>query len=272
MMTSIQKKIWEVCLLLALTTVMTGCSSEGTSQSEQAAPPVSLQADLSQNLAIPDNQNKKQYRILLFGNSHVAGLDTVLQQLISNSDPNVDVVAHTFGGGFLDNPKSKDNRDKELLKQNWTHVILQGQKYSQSGTVIYPTRHTQQWIAKAKQLGITPILFPEHPQKNNNQEGRYIHQLHEEIVSLQSSCLAPVGLTWDKVISNHPEIKLHSADGNHANSVGMELTAMVFYPVITGQPLDSLKTQSGLQASPEQQTIFRNLAMETLTEHMPCQN
>ena len=266
------KKAFSIILLIPVLTVMTGCSNESRSDTAPSSEIASLDADLSQNLPIPKNHNTTEYRVLLFGNSHVAGLDRILEQLIANSDSSPNVVAHTYGGGFLDNAQSEAKRDIELQRGNWTHIILQGQKYSQSGTVTYPTKDAQRWIAKAKQLGITPILFPEHPQKNNRQEGRYIHQLHETIATLQSTCLAPIGLTWDRIIEAHPEIKLHSDDGNHASKLGMELTALVFYSVITGKSLGSLATQNNLDASSAQQAIFKDNAAATLADHPPCQN
>jgi hypothetical protein len=72
-------------------------------------------------------------------------------------------------------------------------------KYSQSGQVDYPTIAAQTWIKMAKSQNAMPILFPEHLQRGDAQEGQKVHDLHASMANTQSSCVAPVGLVWDRV-------------------------------------------------------------------------
>lgn len=91
-----------------------------------------VEVDISTtNLAIPDNRFANNYQVLMFGNSHTSGVGTLIETLIniSNSDATIKVV--NAGGGFLDNSSSKQRRNELLDSHPWTHIILQGQKYSQ---------------------------------------------------------------------------------------------------------------------------------------------
>ena len=59
-----------------------------------------------------------------------------------------------------------------------------------------------------------------------------MYDLHVSIANKQSTCVAPVGLVWDRVISLMPRLELHHADENHASNAGSFLTALVFYQTI----------------------------------------
>jgi hypothetical protein len=115
----------------------------------------------SQPLA--DNSSASAYKVLLMGNSHAAGLRPTLENL--------------------------------------THVILQGQRYSSTGSTTYP-------------LGATPIMFPEHPRKDNTWEGQTLWDLHSGIAVRENVCVAPVGPVWDEVIFRDSTLVLHQSDGN----------------------------------------------------------
>ena len=222
------------------------------------------------NLAIPDNRFSNTYQVLVFGNSHVIGLDKLIKSLIMAGNPFAKVEVFNAGGGFLDDSFSQEHRTNLLENKPWTHIILQGQKYSQSGSRTYPTISAQSWIDKAKKLGVTPILFPEHPQRGKTTEGKRVHSIHTEIAAKQKSCVAPVGLAWDSVITNSPKLPLHSSDGNHAAILGKLLTAFVFYQVITGESADLLPFNKNLAGDETTQQLLRQFASETIQSNQAC--
>jgi hypothetical protein len=220
------------------------------------------------NLGIPDNRFSNNYQVLIFGNSHVSGLNNLIETLIRSGNPFATINVTNEGGGFLDN---NQQIKVDLIKSKpWTHVILQGQKYSQSGTTSYSTVAAQVLIDKAKTYQITPILFPEHPRRGNTEEGKRVHDIHMGIADLQKSCVAPIGLTWDKVILTNPQLALHSSDGNHASLLGKLLTAYVFYEVITGESADSLPFIEEITITESTQQFLRQFASETVQAYQPC--
>jgi hypothetical protein len=113
-------------------------------------------------------------------------------------------------------------------------------------------------------------MFPEHPRQGNIWEGQTLWDLHTGIAARENTCVAPVGLVWDEVMFRDPSLVLHHPDGNHASGTGVLLTALVFYPIITGQPVESLPELSafGIDAAAEQ--VMKESASALLFAYSPC--
>lgn len=254
-------------LLITLTSsvLLVGCGSNDE-------PPEMLRLSTPESqIPIPKKQNDHQYKVLMFGNSHVEGLPKLITALIELGEPEQPVyVQGSPSRAFLADRVLSKRSINALTKQSWTHVIFQGQKYSQSGKHQYPTIATQVWISRAKQRNIIPILFPEHPQKNNPNEARIVHNLHKRIASKEPSCIAPVGLVWDEVLAKRPDSVLHHIDGNHASMAGKFLTALVFYQVITGKSAKKLPAVDFVNVSNELQQVMRESVSNVLQRHPPC--
>ena len=223
----------------------------------------------SQPLA--DNSNASAYKVLLMGNSHAAGLRQTLEYLLilGQAGKSVDVQLAP-NPGFLDDRVNDGESEQKLECEQWTHVILQGQKYSSTGSGTYPTTAAEYWIRGSKELGATPIMFPEHPRKNNTWEGQTLWDLHTGIAVRENACVAPVGLVWDEVIFRDPSLMLHQPDGNHASEAGLLLTALVFYQIITGQPVESLPELSGLNIDSATEQIMKESVSSLLFAYQPC--
>lgn len=262
--------ICPMVLSCALLCVLSACGSDSQSVAQPLKQTSSIGDSQSSNLPIPDNRFANNYQVLLFGNSHVSSQANLIARLIATGNPNAQVKVVNAGGGFLDDKLSQQRRANLLITEPWTHVILQGQKYSQSGISTFSTAEARVWIAKAKAENITPILFPEHPQRGRLQEGRLVHDLHSSIAAQQKACVAPVGLTWDKVILTEPTLNLHLSDGNHASLVGNMLTALVFYEVITGESADLLPYIIDIEIDETTQQLLGQIATETIKANQPC--
>lgn len=256
------------CLLIILLSLY-ACSGNSTVSTDITSNNSEL-IEATPNLAIPDNRFENNYRILIFGNSHVSGLSVLIQTLISTNNSHAKINVVNAAGGFLDDTASKQKRETLLEDKLWTHVILQGQKYSQSGKTNYSTTSTKEWIHKAKSFYITPILFPEHPQRGNTEEGSRVHAIHAGIIAEQKSCIAPVGLTWDKVIFTEPQLPLYNKDGNHASLIGKLLSAFIFYEVITGNSADLLPIINEIEVDASTQQLLKQFASETIRSNQPC--
>jgi hypothetical protein len=220
---------------------------------------------------LPDNSNASAYKVLLMGNSHAAGLRQTLEQLLILGQPGKAVDAQLAPNpGFLDDRVNDGESEQKLECEQWTHVILQGQKYSSTGTGTYPTTAAEYWIRGSKELGATPILFPEHPREGNTWEGQTLWDLHSGIAVRENACVAPVGLVWDEVIFRDPTLVLHRPDGNHASEAGLLLSALVFYQIITGQPVESLPELSGFNIDSATEQIMKESVSSLLFVYPPC--
>jgi len=223
----------------------------------------------SQPLA--DNSNASAYKVLLMGNSHAAALQPTLERLLILGQPGKSVdVQVALNPGFLADRVNDGVSEQKLESEHWTHVILQAQKYSSTGSLTYPTTAAEYWIRGSKELGATPIMFPEHPRKDNTWEGQTLWELHTGIAVRENTCVAPVGLVWDEVIFRDQSLTLHQPDGNHASETGLLLTALVFYPIITGQAVESLPGLAEFNIDPATEQIMKESASSLLFVYPPC--
>jgi len=205
------------------------------------------------------------------GNSHAAGLQATLQRILILGQPNKSIdVQRAPRSTFLVDRVNDGVSEQKLESEPWTHVILQAQKYSSTGTLTYPTTAAEYWIRGIKELGATPILFPEHPRKNNTWEGQTLWELHSGIATRENTCVAPVGLIWDEVVFRDPSLILHQPDGNHASETGVLLTALVFYQIITGEPVESLPELSEFGIDSATEHIMKTSVSSILFTYPVC--
>jgi hypothetical protein len=105
-----------------------------------------------------------------------------------------------------------------------------------------------------------------------------VANLHVSIANIQSSCVAPLGLVWDKLISLMLNLGLHLADGNHASNTGTFLTALIFYETITGLSADlipflgniNINNNISIDIDMATQDLFGQIVSEVMAEYPPC--
>ena len=257
-------------LVVLLVVLLSGCGSSD-SQTDTSKPVYPEGPITGSNLPIPDNSTRDAYNILLFGNSHIVGLASIINTLVSHTLPVKPMSMREASSQRYLDERLDDGVSLPLLQsEDWSHVILQAQKYSQSGAVDYSTVATQRWAQLSKEQQATPILFPEHPQRGRTKEGQRVYDLHAGIAALQAACVAPIGPVWDKVIALRPELELYHADGNHASALGKFLSALVFYQIITGQSADLLPYIASLDVEAEIQDFFGQIVSELILANPPC--
>ena len=174
------------------------------------------------------------------------------------------------GFGSLSDLVNDGVSEQTLESEGWSHVILQGQKYSSTRTTTYPTDAAEYWIRGSKEQGATPIMFPEHPRLGNTWEGQTLFELHTGISVRENTCVAPIGLVWDEVLFRDPSLALHQPDGNHASRTGLLLTALVFYQIITNEPVESLPSLSDFDVDPQTAQIMKASVSSMLFTFPPC--
>lgn len=259
-------------LLSLFSLLLISCGGKQKSSAEPIEYYIPSISITDESVTLPDNRAENHYKILFYGNSHVIGIPQRLQVIINSALPDKTVITEVAPGSmYLDEHLNNPSSLALLGANNWNHVIFQAQKYSQSGTVEYPIDAAQTWVKRAKEHGAMAILYPEHPQAGNYLEGRRVHAIHQRIANNESACVAPIGLTWDRVIVLKPEIVLHRSDGNHASEIGMFLSALVFYQVITGEPADLVPYIDSLNIDEAQQSFLKQIASEVLATNPACE-
>ncbi len=260
-------------IIYAVIFMLSACGGGSTNTPEDEVPVTDdpfQPIESTENLSIPNNREFDTYNVLILGNSHVAGIEVLLTKIFTHVKADKTINIETHGGMFLDTIINNKSIVEALQNNQWTHVILQGQKYSQSHSVLYPIDATVTWIQRAKTIGATPILFPEHPLKNRPEDAVYVHGIHTRIAQKQYSCVAPIGLTWNKALMLSPGLDLHSSDGNHAKQLGKLLTSLVLYETITGESADLLTFSDTFPGDAATQALFGQVTSQTILENPPC--
>ena len=258
--------------ILMMSLFLLGCGGSSTKSNVESVSIETVSSAVINNIDIPNNTLVNHYKILLIGNSHASmSLGELIKVMINKSKPESEIDIDRVEGLAYLSDRINDGITLEKIRSNqWSHIILQAQKYSQSGSTIYPTDAAQFWISTAKEMGATPILFPEHPQKGNKDEAQYIQNIHLSIIAKQKSCLAPIGLGWDSAINALPEIPFHSGDGNHAAYIGNFLSALIFYQVITNELADALPYIESIEISESIQSQLGEIASQILEKNQAC--
>lgn len=240
-------------VLIALLLAACG-ASDGQNNPPSGPPPTS--ADLS---------------LLFMGNSHTSAnnLTGMVAEMVRTARPGKTVASVEAPGWMFLEERVNDVPSMNLLRsQTWSVVVLQAQKYSTSGQFQYSTAEAKQLIRAAREAHAVPILFPEWPRRDVAETQR-IYDLHVSIAQIEPACVAPVGQAWDLSLSLHPLLALHDADGNHSNTAGAFLAALVLFATITGvSPADVPPlTQFGVDAATQAQ--LRAVAAQTVQAWPP---
>jgi len=256
-------------LILIFTFLLSACGSD----SSEKVITNGEQGSDNTLLAIPNNTQNNEYKILFMGNSHVRSnnLSELVETLILAGTINKTVFTQLADGmKFLDERLLDGKTNGALIDSQWSHIILQGQKYSTSGAFDYPIVASTTWIKRSKIQNATPIMFPEHPRKGDFTEGKTIHELHLKIAEQERACVAPIGLAWDSAIAQTSGVDFHVIDGNHADLTGSFLTALIFYEIITGESADTLPYIASIDINESIQDLLGQIASQIILENPPC--
>ena len=150
------------------------------------------------------------------------------------------------------------------------YVVLQAQKYSESGQFNYPIDGAVTLVRLARTVGALPILFPEWPRRGIDETQR-IYDLHVSIARREPACVAPIPQAFDLASTRDATLVLHSADGNHSAPAGAFLAALVIAATMTGLAPDQLPALpiEGVEAAVQAQ--LRRAAADTVMVHRPRQ-
>ena len=215
----------------------------------------------------------EEFQVLLIGNSHSSknDLPDLIATLIEIGHPDANVYVDAAPRWVFLAERIGDKVTQEALESRaWTQVVLQAQKYSSSGRYFYPTDAAEEWLRRIKQLHAEPILFPEWPRADNAEEGPRVHALHMGIAQREPACVAPMGLAWQIVIDENPEIRLHARDGNHSTKAGALLAAYVLYQAITGDAAAELPDIERVKIDAEVQKVLRTAASNAHRTLLSC--
>jgi hypothetical protein len=172
------------------------------------------------------------------------------------------------GWMFLED-RALDLAALQLLRENkWSYVVLQAQKYSESGLFDYSIEGAEILVRLARAAGAVPVLIPEWPRRGIAETQR-IYDLHVSIARREPACVAPIGQAWDLALGRYPTLALHANDGNHSAPAGAFLAALVIAATITGTSPLEWPFMPQVDVDADTQARLRAVAAETVFVYAP---
>jgi hypothetical protein len=173
--------------------------------------------------------NEANKRYLFIGNSHTHSHDLPnrVLSLLKFHYPLEKCVVQTFSVGFIDEAARDPAVDKTLATRHWTGVILQAQAISSSGRFNHSTAEGIDLAKRAKETGAETYFFSEWGLQNVADSTARTDRIYRGMAETSGALLIPVGLVWEKVLQDSPDLALYDFDGNHQSALGADLTALV---------------------------------------------
>lgn len=241
-------------LLIGIALGLASCGGSGGSTTNAEAPPITVplqRADIA---------------VLFFGNSHTHAHNVpgLVGAMLEAGHPGKTVLVVDAPGVLFLDERVQDAASNALLDgRGWTHLVLQAQRYSSSGTVNYPTVQAEDWVRRARAKAVTPVMYPEWPRAGIQETDR-IWALYGGIAQRAGACIAPVPMAFDRAKATHPDLELHAADGNHSSAQGALLAAYILYATLSGRSPTDLPTLGVSAVHESAQARLRQLAASSL--------
>ena len=207
--------------------------------------------------AVTPIDNSDAIRILMVGNSLTKYNDLcrLLGTMARESGKKAFVVEHTILGSRLSQHWPRIEFNQLLDEQRWDFIVLQ----EQSMIPAYEDYRAKNMVpivekfdAKAREIGATTVLFMTWGFRNGAKKRDPALKDYETMQSRITDgfetmgrqmdiVVAPVGLAWQEVVENRPDIDLFHKDGFHPGPKGSYLAACVFYAFLFGDSPEGIE-------------------------------
>ena len=203
--------------------------------------------------------------LLFIGNSYVYynNLADQLEGMSEALDGPVLRTAHHLHGGFSLRRHLDDGHlpgvfaEKAPDGEAWDRVMIQehsrlGVPYADAdlGTIgdVRPFHEAaREVVAMVRGIGAEPWFYMTWAKEAYPVQIDALAAAYSGIGRRLSVPVAPVGLAWDRVRTERPELELFTDDGSHPNPTGTYLVACVMYAAMTGEsPVGAPTSLSGI--------------------------
>ena len=192
--------------------------------------------------------------VLFIGNSYtyVNNLPDLINQIAIDKGNQLIYETHTPGGATLSQHATNSNVQYLLGATEWDYVILQEQSQypsfppSQVATEVYPFAESLCNDIRFNSSCAEPVFFMTWGRENGDSQNCVFYppictysgmqerliESYTEMAESNDAFLAPVGIAWQNIREEYPELNLYSSDGSHPSIYGSYLAACVFYSIL----------------------------------------
>jgi len=194
-------------------------------------------------------QQSDTTRVLFIGNSYTYfnNLPEVFARLAETGHHGrVETRMVAPGGWRLKDHWEKGSARQLLDAEKWDFVVLQdqsslgmdywveGKDHVNSDAVFRP--YAEKWAAAVHAKGAMPVFFLTWAGKNAPEDQPALNYAYGRAAEDTRSMLAPVGVAWDAIRHDQPQIGLfYEGHGSHPSAAGSYLAACVLYAAVFRQ-------------------------------------
>jgi len=211
--------------------------------------------------------------VLFVGNSftgNLGGVGELVERMAAVSGVELTAEQIAPGGFSLEQHfETPDGARSDIAAGGWDRVVLQ----EQSGRPIFQRQAFERYgrllVAEAVSSGARPLLYLTWGRADHAQDQPALTEAYCELSAETRVDLAPVGVAWQRSRARHPGLRLHAADGVHANLAGFYLAALVLYGSLTGEDPRGLPPafDGVVWVTATQAEQLQEIAWETLRAH-----
>jgi len=230
-------------------------------------------------------------KILFVGNSFTGwnlGLDWNMELLAGSINPPLVIEADmvTKMGASLEEIWEHTNAREKIDKGDYDVVVLQGaipetESWNISKSAETFHEYVRKFDAEIKEAGAETVLFMQWPYEQYGLKPitiEEIDQAYRDIALELGVDVAPVGLAWQRVMEERPELDMYDDDGVHPSIHGTYLAVNVVYATVFGKSpigiayLPSAGSWSeGGGLTDEETAYLQRIAWETVQEYQAQQ-
>lgn len=230
-----------------------------------------------------------QKKALFLGNSYTFynQLPNMVVDIANSLGDTLIVDSNTPGGWKFQNHAETGSSSLQKIQQDeWDFVILQAQSQEPSfppGQVqqeTYPYATALVNAIKDHSECAEPLFFMTWGRKNgDNVNGQFypiistyggmqqrLRESYLEMATTNGATVAPVGMAWQQVVNQYPDIELYTNDESHPSLFGSYLAACVFYTTIFEQSCADTTTYVPNGISQEIATTLQTIASNTVLD------
>lgn len=229
-------------------------------------------------------------KVLFIGNSYtyVNNLPDLINQIAIDKGNQLIYETHTPGGATLAQHAANINVQYLLGTTEWDHVVLQEQSQrpsfppSQVATEVYPFAESLCNDIRLNSSCAKPVFFMTWGRENGDSQNCAFYppictysgmqerliESYTEMAEFNNALLAPVGIAWQNIREEHPELNLYSSDGSHPSIYGSYLASCVFYSILFSDDPNTAYFPSGINIDEAEiiQEFALNAIIETTTD------
>ena len=206
-------------------------------------------------------------RILFIGNSLTYandGVYTHLQKMLASGTPSVTIEADkaVVGGQYFKTLWEQFPEPRRAIARGYDVVVLQ-EDLPETKVADFKA-YAPKFVEEIRKTGARPVLLMAWAYKRLGWISMAeIGQAHREVGKELSVDVAPVGIAWERVMKERPDINLFAPDFEHPSIHGTYLETLVVYAtVFRRSPAELSYLPPGITA--EAGAFLRKVAWETV--------